>query len=135
MILLANSFSAGGARDISQRRAIVFAFFSSRRQVQAYQRAFCFVRVVWLRRLEGAIAGARLRDQPRRPGRNELDHDIHQWHAAFVPDDVHVVGWFEEGRPSRNHVWRTSGVITLVEGRGSGLDDDKARPQVSVPAE
>ena len=46
--------------------------------------------------LEGAIAGARLGDQPRCAGRNELEHDIHEGLDAFVPDDVHVAGWFEE---------------------------------------
>src|SRR6266511_1717076 len=84
---------------------------------------------------EWAVAGARLADQSRRAGRNELYHDVHQVDTAFVPDDVHIPGWFEETRPGRNHVRRAGRVVTLVEGRGAGLDDHKARPQVAVPAQ
>jgi hypothetical protein len=42
-------------------------------------------------RSEGAVAGARHADKPRRTGGNELDHDIHQGGISFVPDDVHHV--------------------------------------------
>jgi hypothetical protein len=81
-----------------------------------------------------AVAG-RLAHQSRCAGRNELDHDIHERDAAFVPDDVRAAPWFEELRPGRKYARRTRGVVSLVEGRGSGLDGHKARLGVAVPAE
>src|SRR5215210_1386637 len=89
---------------------------------------------VSVQRLERAVARIWFVNPPWRSRRNELDHDIHQVLALLVPEGVHPPGWFEEARAGRNLVRRAGGVVTLVEGRGAGLDDHEARPPVAVPA-
>ena len=90
---------------------------------------------VWARKW-WAIARIRFADGPRRAGRHELNHDIHQgFRRAFISDHVHVAGWLEEGLPSRNHLRCAGGVLSLVEARGARFDHHKAQAWMAVPAE
>ena len=75
---------------------------------------------------EVAVARIRLVDPWRCTARDHPSHEQDELLVALIARDVDDAAGVDVGRPRPVHMRRAVGIITAVEGRGSGLDDHEA---------